>query len=192
MFGFCGILTPLVAFTCTLLAVALSPHFSWADNALSDLGVIAGSPSILFNSGLMVSGALALLFALGLLVFFKKSLPGRVGALLFSFDSVALIAIGVFSENARPMHLYASVAFFVLAPVSMLFLTASFLLASKVAKGLLTLGAAMFAAAVWIAEFLWRYVPGVAIPEALSALSASLWVVIIGFDMVRGISGSSD
>jgi hypothetical membrane protein len=153
---------------------------------------MAGSASILFNSGLIVSGVLALLFALGLLVFFKKSLPGRVGALIFFFDSVALIAIGVFPENARPMHLYASVAFFVLPPVSMFFLTASFLLASKVAKGLLTLGAAMFATAVWIAEFLWRYVPGAAIPEALSALSASLWVVIIGFDMVRGISHSSD
>jgi len=47
-------------------------------------------------------------------------------------------------------------------------------------------------ARVWIARFLWRYVPGANIPEALSALSASLWVVIIGSDMARGISHSSD
>ena len=192
MFGICGIVTPLVAFVCISLAVTLSPHFSWAYNALSDLGVMAGSASILFNSGLIVSGALALLFTLGLFVSFKKSLPGRVGALLFSFDSAALIVIGIFPENARPMHLYASEAFFALAPVSMFFLTASFFLASKVREGLLTLGSAMFSATVWIAEFLWWYVPGVAIPETLSALSVSLWVVIIGFDMARDISHFGD
>jgi hypothetical membrane protein len=186
-FGLCGFLTPLVAFTCTFLAIALSPNFSWTENALSDLGVMADPTSILFNSGLIVAGILALFFAVGLLVFFDKSFLGRLGALIFFFDSIALIAIGVFPENAAPMHLYASVAFFALFPISMFFLATSFLLESKVAKGVLTLLAAMFVAAVWIAEFPWPYVTGTAFSEVLSALSASLWVFILGFDMVRGV-----
>jgi hypothetical membrane protein len=185
-------IAPPVAFTFILLAIAFFPHFSWSGNALSDLGVTAGPTMVLFNSGLIVSGILALFFALGLFVIMRSNWLGGVGTITFIFDSLALIAIGVFPENVRPMHIYASVAFFVLFPVSMFFLTASFLLSSDVKKGLLTLSAAVFAVGVWIAEFLWRYVPGAAIPETLSVLSASFWVVILGFDMVRDVSYSSD
>lgn len=190
--GICGIITPIVAFTCILLAIALAPQFSWTDNALSDLGIVTGATSILFNLGLILSGILTLLFASGLFTYFRSNSLGRLSALILVLDSLALTAIGVFPENVKPMHLYASVAFFVLFPISMLFVTASFLRASRARMGLLTLSIALFAAIVWIAEFLLRYVPGVAIPETLSALAASLWTVVLGFKMARTISSSNE
>lgn len=120
MFGSCGIVTPLVAFTCTSLAITLSPQFSWTDNALSDLGIVKGATSTLFNTGLILGGILAAAFGLGLFTFLEQNTLGKLGAILFTLAAAALTAIGIFPENARPMHLYASVAFFILLPVAML------------------------------------------------------------------------
>ena len=183
--GTCGIITPSVAFSCILLAIAYAPHFSWTDNALSDLGVMPNPTSVLFNLGLIVSGILAIVFAFGLLIFFNKTVSGRIGAIMFVLDCLALICIGIFPESAKPMHLYASVAFFAIFPLAMFLMTASFVLSSKHRMAVFTFAIAVFAAVVWAAEFLVHYVPGVAIPETLSALAACLWVAVLSFNMLR-------
>jgi hypothetical membrane protein len=183
--GTCGIITPSVAFSCILLAIAYAPHFSWTHNALSDLGVMPNPTSVLFNLGLIVSGILAIVFAFGLLIFFNKTVSGRIGAIMFVLDCLALICIGIFPESAKPMHLYASVAFFAIFPLAMFLMTASFVLSSKHRMAVFTFSIAVFAAVVWAAEFLMHYVPGVAIPETLSALAACLWVAVLSFNMLR-------
>ncbi len=183
--GTCGIITPLIAFGCILLAIAYAPQFSWTDNALSDLGVMPNPTSVLFNLGLIVSGILAIVFAFGLLIFFNKTVSGRIGAIMFVLDCLALICIGIFPESAKPMHLYASVAFFAIFPLAMFLMTASFVLSSKHRMAVFTFAIAVFAAVVWAAEFLVHYVPGVAIPETLSALAACLWVAVLSFNILR-------
>jgi hypothetical membrane protein len=183
--GTCGIITPSVAFSCILLAIAYAPHFSWTDNALSDLGVMPNPTSVLFNLGLIVSGILAIVFAFGLLIFFNETVSGRIGGIMFVLDCLALICIGIFPESAKPMHLYASVAFFAIFPLAMFLMTASFVLSSKHRMAVFTFSIAVFAAVVWAAEFLMHYVPGVAIPETLSALAACLWVAVLSFNMLR-------
>jgi len=189
--GVIGILTPIVAFTCVFLAIAYSSHFSWTDNALSDLGVQEGITSVLFNYGLILSGGLALIFTSGLFVFLSDRISGRIGSFLFILDALALTAIGVFPENFRPTHGCASVAFFVLLPLSMLVLDATFLLMGKVKMGLFTLLLAMIAVAPWIGYFATHFVEGVAIPETIFALSASAWVIVLGFKMLKEASHSS-
>jgi hypothetical membrane protein len=141
--------------------------------------------SVLFNLGLIVSGILAIVFAFGLLIFFNKTVSGRIGAIMFVLDCLALICIGIFPESAKPMHLYASVAFFAIFPLAMFLMTASFVLSSKHRMAVFTFSIAVFAAVVWAAEFLMHYVPGVAIPETLSALAACLWVAVLSFNMLR-------
>lgn len=188
--GVCGILTPIVAFACTLLSIAFYPQFSWTNNALSDLGVISGPTSAVFNSGLIVSGVLIILFGTGLPVLLGKRLLGKISASVLILDAIALGAIGVFPENARPIHYYASVAFFALLPVSMFLITATFLLTARRKIGLFTLLAAVVAAAVWIAQFSVRFVPGAAVPEAISALSGLVWFVVLGFKMMKETSTS--
>ena len=179
--GVSGVLTPIIAFTFILLAIAYSPQFSWTENALSDLGVQEGVTAVLFNTGLIVSGILAILFVTGLFTFSRESLLGRIGAFVFVFDAFALTAIGVFPENVEPIHFYASVAFFMLFPISMFFLGAAFLRMSKMKLGFFTFIAAIVAAVVWTIPF----GKGVAIPEALSALSASMWSIVLGFKMLK-------
>ena len=189
--GAFGIVTPIIAFGCILSAISSAPGFSWTDNALSDLGVMSGSTSVIFNFGLIISGILAGLFAIGVYFSFGKSIPGRSGAIAFLFSAIALTAIGIFPENMKPMHFYASVTFFALFPISLLLLTAAYFRSAKPAKGSFTLAIALFAALVWILEFSVRYVPGVAIPETLSALAVSLWAVVIGFQFAKRYPQSS-
>ncbi len=188
--GIAGIVTPVVAFACILLAIASYPQFSWAENALSDLGVKPGVTAPLFNYGLIASGVLALIFATGLFIFLWRRMLGRIGVFIFILAILALIAIGIFPENISPTHYYVSVAFFMLFPVSMLVLVAAFLVMGKVKMGVFTLLVAIVAAVPWILYFSIRFVPGVAIPEVISALSASAWAIVLGYKMVEQASHS--
>ena len=179
--GISGMIMPFITFMLILLAIAYSPSFSWSENALSDLGVQEGVTVVLFNAGLIISGILGILFAVGLFTFLQESLLNRMGAFVFVLDALALTAIGVFPENVEPIHLLASVAFFVLLPVSMFLLGTAFLRTSRMKLGFFTFAAAIVAAIVWIIPF----GKGVAIPETLSGLSASTWFVVLGFKMLK-------
>ena len=183
--GFYGILIPVTAFTFIFLAITFYPQFNWANNALSDLGVVAGLTSGLFNSGLIISGVWALIFAIGLLIKFDKNFTGRVSALVFALACLALISIGVFPENFKPTHYLVSVAFFVLLPISLFIVTGAFVLAHKTKMALFTLLTALAAATPWILYFSIHYVSGVAIPEFASGLAGSIWTVVLGYQMIK-------
>jgi hypothetical membrane protein len=188
--GISGILAPLVAFTFISLAIVYSPQFSWTENALSDLGVQEGVTAILFNYGLIIVGILALVFASGLFAS-QRMMLGRIGAFILILAALALMAIGVFPENVKPTHYYVSVGFFVLLPISILVLSATFLLMAKVKLGLFTFLVAAVAAAVWIIHWTIPFGSGVAIPEALSAVSASTCSIVLGFKMLKEASHST-
>lgn len=184
----CGILATIVPFTCILLAIFSYHAFSWTENALSDLGVISGVTSVLFNSGLIAGGLLAFAFAAGLYITLKRKVVGRAGASVFAVATLAMIAIGVFPENLKPMHYYASVTFFALFPLSMLVISVAFAAIGKLKIGLFTFLMAIFAAIVWAAQFSLRPFSGVAIPETLSALSVSAWSIVLSFTMLKDAS----
>jgi hypothetical membrane protein len=133
--GIMGIVAPIIAFTCILLAISSYPSFSWTDNALSDLGVKDGITAPLFNYGLIASGVSTLISAAGLFKFLCRDTTGRMGALILGSATVALVSIGIFPENARPAHYYASVAFFVLCPMAMLVLAVAFMHAWSMVVG---------------------------------------------------------
>ncbi len=188
--GICGILTPIIAFTCILLAISYSPSFSWTQNALSDLGIQSGITASLFNYGLISGGITALIFASGLFSFLGDKL-GKIGATVFTLTTVALIAIGVFPENVKPTHFYVSVAFFMFFPIAMLLIGAAFVLANRKQLGWFTFVAAVIAAVPWVLQFIVPYVEGVAIPETISAVSASMWAIVLGYNMIVQSSRSN-
>lgn len=185
--GISGILTPMVAFSLISLAIAYSPSFVWMDNALSDLGVQEGITAPAFNYGLIISGALTLVFASGLFILLRDSMVGKIGASIFVLNALALAGIGVFPENVKPTHYQVSVAFFALYPISMIVICAAFLLRNKVKMGVFTFMTAAVAGAIWVAYFSTRFVSGVAIPETVSALSASTWSVVLGYKMLEEV-----
>ncbi len=183
--GTCGILTPALAFTCIFSAIATYPQFSWVNNALSDLGVVPGATASLFNIGLVASGAFALVFSAGLFKYLSEDKAGRVGASLFAGASLALAAIGVFNESFTPTHFVVSVLFFVLMPVSLLVMTWAFALMEQTQMALFTFIVAAATAAPWILQLLFQYVPGVAIPEFVSALAGTTWELALSYKIIR-------
>ena len=183
--GIAGILTPVLAFAFIGLAIATYPQFSWLNNALSDLGVVPGSTSTLFNFGLFVSGLFSLNFAIGLFKFLGNQITGKIGAIVFISASLALGGIGVAPENVRPFHYAFSVAFFTLMPIALLVIAGYYVITRQRPLALFTLLVAILAAAPWVLYFLIQYVQGVAIPELLSALAGAAWAVVIGWKMYK-------
>jgi hypothetical membrane protein len=177
--GVCGMVIPLVAFSCIFLAISLSPWFSWSANALSDLGV--GEAAVIFNSGLIAAGALSMVLSAGLWVAFSGQVFGRAGAVLLLASSLALSCIGVFSEAAPTIHMFVSVMFFVLAPLSLFLLGTSSILAGSKKFGSFTIAAGVVAIIPWI--FSWK---GVAIPEFISAFAVAVWGVAQGVRLYLG------
>jgi hypothetical membrane protein len=181
-----AIIAPILAFSCIFVAVASYPEFSWTDNALSDLGVVAGITGPVFNLGLTVSGIFILNFAVfGLFKYFGNSLIGKSGAVTFAATALALIGIGIANENIRPYHYLFSVAFFVLLPISLFIITAAFAVKHQTKMVLFTLLIAVAAATPWILYYTVHYVHGVAIPEFASALAGSVWTVVLGYKMLN-------
>ncbi len=181
-----GILAPILAFNCILLAIIFYPAFSWTNNALSDLGVVAGLTGSLFNFGLVVGGFLALIFAaLGLFSYLGKSYVGRIGAAAFAFTALALICIGIFNESFKPTHYIVSVAFFASAPIALFIITSALWLNRQRRLAAFTVAIGIIAAIPWIVQFTVPYVSGVAIPETWSGLAISAWAIVLGTKMLQ-------
>jgi hypothetical membrane protein len=175
-----GIFAPILGFVCILSAIATYPTFSWTNNALSDLGVVLGVTGSLFNFGIVASGFLTFNFAIfGLFTYFGKSWVGKIGSAVFAAATMALIAIGIFNENFSPTHYLVSVAFFVLMPISLFILSSSFWLSHQRGIAVFTVSAGLVAALPWLLFFAFNFVPNVAIPEFVSGIAISVWVVVI-------------
>jgi len=187
--GICGVLAPIIAFTCIFLAIESYPDFSWQNNALSDMGAAQGAARLFFNNGLIIGGLVAAVFATGFFLYLKKGLLETASAAVFLLDTLALTAIGIFPGDFAPqtrIHYYVSLAFFVLFPISAMMMAASFRKAGRVRKMELTIALAIVAAGVWIAH--WTVFPfgsDVAIPEIVAAAAAGIWGILMGISMFR-------
>jgi hypothetical membrane protein len=184
--GASGIAAPILAFICILIAIASYPAFSWTNNALSDLGIIPGITGPLFNFGLYASGLLAFNFAIfGLFTYLGKLWVGKIGSAVFAAATITLIAIGVFNESFSPTHYLVSVAFFMLAPISLFVITCAFALARQRWMATFTVSVGIVAALPWLLLFAFNYVPDVAIPEAVSGFAVSVWAIVVGRKMLK-------
>ena len=179
LFGWFGIVTPVLGFGMIFLAISTAPWFSWQGNALSDLGV-EGLTAVIFNGGLVMTGSVMAVFSLSVYEFGKEDMLGKVGFALLLLACVLLIGIGVFPETAGFIHLQFSVAFFVTLPVAII--VNSFYLRRRGKRGLGLLGIAAGAVAIAIWTLPWD---GVAIPEAVSAASAGVWSTVVGAWLAR-------
>jgi hypothetical protein len=99
LFGWFGIVTPVLGFTMIFLAISTAPWFSWQGNALSDLGV-EGLTAAIFNGGLVMTGSVMAVFSLSVYEFGKEDRLGKVGFVLLLLACILLLGIGVFPETA--------------------------------------------------------------------------------------------
>ena len=189
--GLCGLLTPVVAFTAIGASIALSPWFSWARNALSDLGALSSPVWPVFNTGLVVAGLLASFFSYGLLRRAKGSL-GKVGSAILLIGSISLALIGLLPEDTGLPHLTAAMAFFLLSPAGLVVIGVSELPGPGgrwASSGLLASalgGASLLTWAIWA---LLSPPLGLAVPEVVAAVLISAALAALDLEMARAPEG---
>jgi len=179
--GFCGITSQVIGLITLLVVVSQSPWFSWTDNDLSVLGVM-GSARQIFNSGLILVGALSFIFAVGL---GKSSLSegrlGQAGVLSLALGSVAVSAMGIFPRNIDIPHDSASLAFFVFMPIAIFLFGIRAITSGQKIRGNLSLSVAILMICLQLIPWPW---PKGAIPQLFSGLSWSLWTSALGISLL--------
>ncbi|MCP8316111.1 MAG: DUF998 domain-containing protein [archaeon] len=99
-----GVIAPIWGLMSIGISIALSPWFSWIDNALSDLGVSNVSP--IFNSGLIICGTLASLFIVALIRIERTSRLGLAGSILLLLSSIILGIHFTLNLSSRPLGIF--------------------------------------------------------------------------------------
>ena len=193
--GLCGVLSPVIAFSCIGLAIFYSPWFSWTQSWLSDLGGTVGETpvwaargiaSIFFNTGLIVAGVLGILLVLGIIKSGVLGIrPGRLGALLLILDMCALCAIGVFPETTGNLHVLAATTFFFLVPLSLLLIGVKLRKSSEKKLGLLMILLGILS----LVSLPFLFIPppwgSNAIIEMFPSVTISVFAVIFGIKLFR-------
>lgn len=172
--GLCGLLTPVLTLTLIFVSIAMSPWFSWHDNALSDLGVSA-TPNF-FNAALFIGGGLHLIFV----IFGLRSIsgPGRLAQLGYAAvlaGALALPLIGFVTEAYGRVHYYVAAAYFLATPLGYILMGSAWLRRDRLA-GVLSIAAGLAAVAA-IALVPHRRI---AVPEILAATLMGAWTFAQG------------
>lgn len=161
-------LGPLTAYVFIAVSILLSPWFSWESDALSDLGhATASGAAAYYNFGLFVGGFF--LLAYGLLDL-RTRRPFTAISLILA--ALALQSVGVYDEIYGSIHGYASIAFFLLLWVTMGVYALE-------GRSLITAFPFIAYALVWILYWTDIYGGGVAIPEAISSATTTVWLIYL-------------
>ncbi|MBI4168205.1 MAG: DUF998 domain-containing protein [Candidatus Aenigmarchaeota archaeon] len=164
-FGLAGI---LVAFSSILVSVVLSPSFNWNANAVSELGT--GNASAIFNSGLVIAGALILIFSSELSKNIGSSPAGKLGVIFTMLSSASLALVGLFNGSYGSLHVLVSTSFFIFSWLSAFLMGIHFISGNLKFLGMLALFCAAGFAVVWLSGFPF------ALKEIISSASAAFWI----------------
>ncbi|MFB6186221.1 MAG: DUF998 domain-containing protein [Halobacteriaceae archaeon] len=88
-----GLLLILLSSTILIVSYLANPWFSLTHHALSDLGRRSAQLSLLYDSGLLLSGLLLILF-LSQAFYYYDAMLSRVGLVLFGITGIGLLFIG--------------------------------------------------------------------------------------------------
>ena len=123
--SWCGLAGAVVFLVCWVAAIASTPGYKFGEQWVSDLGV--GGGAAYFNAGVIIAGVLTVPFAASLVMVLRSERLLYVGGITLAAAGVALVGVGVFTENAGQMHWNVSVAFFSLVLLSLVLLVFPFL-----------------------------------------------------------------
>ncbi len=165
------VLSYLLPLTIIFVAIALSPWFSFWDNALSDLGhCLKSSVAPLFNLALVLAGFL-------ITIVVSRCLYGvsRVKTIILLYIGFTLILIGAFDEVYGKLHLFSSVMFFIGMIIYLV-------IYSVLEKKWYVLGIAVLHIVLWYLHFIQDIPPGAAIPELIAIFS---FIPLYTYDIYR-------
>lgn len=178
--GLSGLLSPLAGALSISTSIFLHDWFSWTEYALSDLGAVDTANSMVFNSGMILSGTLGLLFSIALFKI-SRGKPDKAGSAFFSAGVISLILVGVFPSGKDP-HLFVSLAFFGLSAIGMTLVGLDETL-KRESIGYFTL--IVVGIGLPIAYLTSKTYSGVAIPEMVGVVCFSAFTVTHGIKIIR-------
>ncbi|WP_135854165.1 DUF998 domain-containing protein [Halorussus salinus] len=180
-----GLAAPVVTLGAILLATLVSPSFSWADSALSDLGRAGAGTVPIFNGGLILGALLALPYVAGVALAAERLLT-RLGTATFGLAAVSMGLVGVFPSGTA-YHAPAAISLYLCVTYG-LFLYGSGLVRAgprspvpergdDTTLGLVAIWLGVAHVTSWLA---WaaglRVGPGLAIPETVGAAIFVAWI----------------
>ena len=161
-----GVLAPLTAYIAIGLSISLSPWFSWWRNALSDLGHASKSDvAPIFNFGLVSTGLLIIIYSCTIM---RRHAKYTSYCLLISGFLLQLVA--VFDEVYGFLHYLVSVLFF----MSLGFASITYAIEKR---SLLAVATFIVGLSSWMLYWMGIYSAGVAVPETISSVAVTLWVI---------------
>lgn len=176
--GLSGILAVLILFGSITTAIYFAPSFNLRTGALSDLGVMNDYITAnLFNYGLMISGLLLIPFALEIDKVWEHA---KIADLFFLLSGIGVFLVGFFPLGTRLHFPSAAFTFFSLA---LAFISIGGVMWYERGKVVLAEGeilTGIFIVLVWAID--WE---GMAIPEIISGLVGSFWVLNISRKLLK-------
>jgi hypothetical membrane protein len=173
-----GVAAVAVAFAGIVAAVVSAPWFSWASNALSDLGVAGGLTAALFNYSLTAAGVVALPFAWWLAAT-ARSRFDDAAAVGFAVTAVCMAGVGLFPSDTA-LHAPAAIGTYLGLTYTLALDASAAVVVGDVRRALAGLWGALGHVTAWL---VWAAagpavgVDGLALPEVAGALLLSAWVV---------------
>ncbi len=183
--GAAALIFPLLVAIGVGVSTTYAPWFDWWYHPLSRLG---GRPptAIIFNTFLSVSGVLLSLLAIGLRwLAVRTGANGRVvrGLSILIGGGVSLTFVGIFTHHTRPPHLVVAGLFFLLTSLALIGVGRGLREGARPRLGTASIVLGAVTPVLWP---LWLIVwTAWAIPEAISVAAFSIWVVLIGWQLLR-------
>jgi hypothetical membrane protein len=173
-----GTLNPVIGVIMVLLSIYLTPEWSLGDS-LFDLG-LSGFGSVLFNSGLLMSGSLAMIYSAGLFEYTKDDIVGQVGSISFLIYSLSISILGISIIDLGFYREYVILLLFIMIPLSTLLL--SYFLYKRGLKKFTIFGVfvIIFSLIPWI---LGGQID--AFKEFIALLPFNFWQIMVGLHMYR-------
>ena len=166
-YALCGLLGPLIAIISIAVAIVFSPWFSWESNALSDLGHPSYSDvAPLFNFGLLLCGFLVIFYSIT-----SFRIHAKYTSYILVLVGFMLQLVATFNEVYGLLHSQVSVLFF----VALCFASVSYVVEKR---SVLAFAALIIGIVSWILYGIDIYRSGIAVPEIVSLIAASIWVML--------------
>ncbi len=160
------------------VTIIMTENWSFSQNTFSELGVMGAGAAVLYNSGLLMAGALAMILAAAFFEFTKGDIIGQAGSAVFLVFSLSVCLLGVSILDLGDWVKNVSPAIYVMIPLS-----AALLGYSLYKKGLklhagIGIAAAVIGAAIWVMGG-----PVNALNQTIALAPFSVWQIYVGLYM---------
>ena len=162
------------------VTITMTENWSFSQNTLSELGVKGSVAGILYNSGLLMAGALAMILAAAFFEFTSGDIVGQVGSAVFLAFSLSVCVLGVSIIDLGEWVKYISPAIYVMIPLSAALLSYSLYKNGLNLHAVVGLFAAAIGAVIWV-----KGGPVNALNQTISLAPFSVWQVFVGMYMYR-------